>query len=235
MFITSIAILFSFLLGLLFFRKRLNLVRVKFVYGKYSFEYQKLFKSYSNGNPHPYCFKDELLQHIQNLRKSSQMQVQGIGKEWIGKLPIPENLTPKELLENQGEPICFNALKDKYYDLILFGYPIDLFQSKGKLVYYFFKKQLFAMDLIFEDFSEAQAKNLLTELNRQFGMPLNDHKTKLFVLPNKDQLLYTNTGFRISLKLFQLENNCFAEVMNVFDNQQNELRDQIENKYFTAP
>lgn len=65
-------IIFSVVLVfLLIFRKDIVLLLTKWKHGKYSFQYQQRFKKYFNSNPHPYCVKDELLQHILHFKKSA--------------------------------------------------------------------------------------------------------------------------------------------------------------------
>ncbi len=212
----------------------MRLLKIRMGPGRYSFDYQNQYKIYFNSNPHPYCFKDEILQHIINLRNSADL-MQG-KEEFVSATlsDIPSDLTPKVLLATKGNPACFNAFRDTYYDFKLFGFQDDRFSFSSKLIYYFYQDKLFAVDSIFEDFAQSKQEELLKNISDILQMDLVNEKSKTFFLSDKRRILFTNTGFRISLKTYNPTSSAFLEVIAAYENQQSELKDQIENHFFTS-
>jgi len=232
----GLALLFIVLLILLiFFRKPLILLKIRMMHGKYSFDYQDQYKIYFKSNPHPYCFKDELLQHIINLKKSADLNPLDKEDQISSSLmEIPFDLTPKTLLATKGEPACFNAYRDNFYDFKLFGFPHNQFSFNSKLIYYFYQDKLFALDCIFEDLPQNKMDTLLENIATTLQIELVYEKSKTFYLTDNCRILFTNTGFRISLKTYNTTSKAFLEVISAFEKQQSELKDQIENHFFTS-
>jgi hypothetical protein len=208
---------------------------IRLNHSAYSFDYQNQYKTYFNSNPHPYCFKDELLQHIISLKKSADLN-QGLGEKQISSnlMEIPFDLTPKKLIATKGEPTCFNAYRDNYYDFKLFGYPHNQFSYNSKLIYYFYQNKLVALDCFFEDFSQNMMSALLENIAKVVQIDLVNEKSKTFYLKDNCRVLYTNTGFRVSLKTYNTTSKAFLEVISAYEKQQSELKDQIENQFFTS-
>lgn len=233
MYTNSIVLIFILLIASYSYRKRINLLLVKWKYGEYSFNYLTLFKSYFSSNPHPYCFKDELLQHISNLKKSV-VTAKGPVVHFDTKLVLPQKLTSDKLIEEQGIPGCFNAYRDSNYDLKLIGYPNDKFAIKSKIVYYFYENTLFALDYVFEDFTQSKIDAVIANIAQVLELPIGNEKSATYILEHNGRLLLTNTGFRISLKFYAADNETFLKVISVFDKQQTEMKSQIENQFFTS-
>lgn len=235
MFLGLVLLLIALLILAIFFRKPLILQRIRMKHGRYSFDYQDQYKTYFKSNPHPYCFKDELLQHIINLKKSADLN-QVTKEDQISSrlMDIPFDLTPKTLLATKGEPACFNAYRDNYYDFKLFGFPHNQFSFNSKLIYYFYQDKLFALDCIFEDFPQNKMDALLENIAEVLQIELLNEKSKTFYLTDNCRILFTNTGFRVSLKTYNSTSTAFLDVISAYEKQQSELKDQIENHFFTS-
>lgn len=235
MYIGLILLFITIVILSIFFRKSLILTKIRVMHSVYSFDYQNQYKIYFNSNPHPYCFKDEILQHIMNLKKSFD-SLKLFDKKYNipSKIDIPFNLTPKSLLSSKGEPICFNAYRDNYYDFKLFGFPDDKFSFSSKIVYYFYQDKLFTVDYVFEDFPQNKLEALLDDINQVLQIELSNEKSKTFHLENNVQLLFTNTGFRVSLKAYNSTSISFLKVISALEKQQLELKEQIENNFFSS-
>lgn len=230
--VLAIILLSVLLVFLLIFRKAVLLLLTKWKYGKYSFQYQQRFRKYFNSNPHPYCVKDELLQHILHFKKSAiESNIAHFVSPFRGPA-FPENKNLKALLKQNGAPSCYNALYDRFFRISLLGYESELFQLACKQVFYFSDKKLFAIDYIFENIASSKLSEMYEYIKNETGIVIGEQKFLTFTLPNQFRLLYTNTGFRVSLKIYKPSIGVFSDVLKKLEQQQQEMKSQIENQYF---
>ncbi len=234
MYLSIFSIILLLVLLAFSFRKSLRLLIVRLKNGRYSYAYQILFRKYFNSNPHPYCFKDELLQHLIKLRISAEIPVEKESELPLKLHNFEFNASSKDVLRLKGKPLCFNAFEDKYYKFKLFGYADDHFEYPSKMLYYFSSDQVFAMDFLFEDFTQKRNAELIAYLGQYFHTNFENQKTKNLSFPNKMRMLYTNTGFRISLKFYSEENQIFKQLLTTLERQQLDLKNQIETQFFAS-
>jgi hypothetical protein len=234
MYLSILSALLLFIILAISFRKSINLLITRLKSGRYSYAYQILFRKYFNSNPHPYCYKDELLQHLIKLRISAETPAEQCDELPLNLPDLEFDVSSKHILKLKGKPQCFNAFEDKYYKLKLLGYADNNFKYPAKMLYYFSSDHVFAMDFLFEDFTPKKHVELIAYLGKYFHTDFENQKTKNLSFPNNISMLYTNTGFRISLKFYSGENPVFKQMITTLERQQHDLKNQIETQFFAS-
>ena len=222
-----IGILVAFL-----FRKSLILYFIEIVNGKYSYEYQKKFKHFFRTNPHPYCFKEEIFNHIQQLQQSLNAKTPKrlFVQPEILNFPLPT--TSKDLMKLLGKPTCFNSYRDPFFDLSVLGYDGIHFGQNSKRLYYFNHHKLVLSELVFDEFSQPRADTITSAFSESFQINMDTAKMMNLELSDHTQLLYCNSGFRISVKFYSTKNEHLMELMRVFGQQQLALKEKINAQFF---
>jgi hypothetical protein len=232
MLIVELATIAILLILAILFRKPIYLFLIALKYGKYSFAYQKKYRCYYNTNPHPYCLKEEIFNHLHQLQQSMSDKSNSLSQVSAEILYFPLPATAKDLMKWRGKPNCFNSYSDHFFDLCVFGYEEVQFGQPAKRLYYFNYNKLIFSELIFDDFPQTRAKAITSAISILFQRNMEEAKKMNLELSDHTQLHYSNSGFRISIKIYSTKNEQFTELMHVFDQRQLALKQKINAQYF---
>ena len=196
------------------FRKQLKLKMIQIKHGRYSYEYVKQFKKYTNKSPFPYCFKDDILPYLRVANKKRE-----IIKNFKSEKPcVFENTSfgksKNEVLTGKADPDCFNIFKIKDAELRSYGYYKNQFGSEAKAVFFFFDKLFFMGEYIFENSRNIDKSVFLSDLISQNDLDQIQTLNQFYVsCRNNTSLFYYDNGFTITIRYSDLSNTNFREIM----------------------
>jgi hypothetical protein len=207
------------LIVLLFFifrcRKILGLNVVKWLYGKYSYEFLVTYKKLFVRSPFQYCFRDEFLSHVLFvLDKRADVPLHKTHSEIMFE-GQPFLIPYKEFLKKKGKPYCFNAFSFDHPHFIIkvLGYLENVSDQKVIAAYYFFDDIFFMGEYIFKKPSD--------EVKEKYIQPyydLNSLQGDNFYIENtrKRIIHYQNNGISIDVKYLTREDNRILHTLKEY-------------------
>ncbi len=226
-------VLFTFLF---IFRKRLKLFVFRKIFGKFSPQFVKYYRTVADNNPYPRATKSEIIEHIgilRNLTEITQCQTTlsiSFAKYSKGKKEI-------DILKDIGEPDYFTLRELGRYAIQIFGYDVSVFDKNAIALYFVYRKTLFMGEYIISREGQSVA------LEEVFG-PLLAKYCPEYTYRSEDrlllrdaagtQILIMDDGFAVRLKYFNFQDNdildkLFAEQEKIRNNfQSNLFRESVE-------
>ena len=212
-YIITTLIFITILCGIVF-RKQLKLKIIQIKYGRYSYEFVKQFKKFTNKSPFPYCFKDDILPYLR-LEQNIKVSVKNFksGKPCVFE-SIPFGKFNYEVLAGKAYPECFNVFKIKNSELRSYGYYNNQFGSDAKAVFYFFDNIFFMGEYIFENSQNIDKSVFFKDLISQNDMEQIQILNQFIVLcENNTSIFYYDNGFTITIRYSDLSNTKFNEII----------------------
>jgi len=201
-----ISIAAFFLLMFLIFRQSIYVFVIKTVYGEYSYEFIQKFKKLTNRKPHPYCFKDDFYYHFLALKKAQNSPDIYQSKDAFSFGDNQLDMEFNDLILEKGKPDCFTHSNEKNVPVKVVGYKSMMFHSKEKTLFYFYDKTHFMCEYVFSDLAEDTAKIITETLSNDLGLDIKYAKNFTIKDPTGNYLYFTDTGFFLSLKFFNINN-----------------------------
>lgn len=227
-FIISVSVI-SFLLALRF-RKVIYLFLLKKIYGKFSFKYIMKFKSYTRKNPHPYCFKDDFYYHIlalnnaRNCKKKYTTDKEFTWDDFNFTRELPE------LLKEKGNPDCFTISNEKNIPLKVAGYKSRMFHSNEKTLFYFCNNNCFMGEYVFSSLADDTSQQIIEAIQTELEVKVDYAKNFTIVDNVGNHLFFTDTGFFLSLKFFNIHNKTVKSIIE-FTEQTEESKKNVQSTF----
>ncbi|OYT16996.1 MAG: hypothetical protein B7C24_04865 [Bacteroidetes bacterium 4572_77] len=212
--IIFLVLFFSLMLLLaLGFRHSFYLTMIKKIYGQYSYAYVSKYKSITKRNPYSYCFKDDFLYHLKSVNEALKCtKLFEVDKVDVLK-GFPYDTSFKQVFDQHNQPDCFVLNKNKKNILKIAGYNSQVFQQKEKSLLYFWNDKLFMQELVFGDLKENSPQNIIQQLQDKYDIAIPYHKNFTIKDTRDNYLYFTDSGFYLSLKIFNLNNQSIQAVL----------------------
>lgn len=219
--IIIISIAAFILLMFLVFRQSIIVFVLRTVYGEYSHQYIQKFKQLTNRKPHPYCFKDDFYYHILALRKAQHCPAVYQSKDPFSfegnDFETDFEMEFDDILLKKGKPDCFTFSDEKEIALKVVGYKSMMFHSKEKTLFYFCGKRHFITEYVFSGLASDTANLIIKTLSDDLGIDIKYAKNFTIVDPSGNYLYFTDTGFFLSLKFFNINNKAVQNILGHTD------------------
>ena len=226
---TTIIILLGLLVLALSFRKSIAIYITKLVYGEYSRQFVLKYKKITRKKPHPYCFKDDFYYHILAIHKAmTETKIYQSNKRFdFEHLDFGKNL--KDTLSENSNPDCFTISEDKVPDFSVVGYKSRMFHSNEKTLLYHCSDSYFMGEFVFSSLSENTPALILEMLQKEYNP--NIEAAKNFSIKDQDGhvLYFTDTGFFLSLKFFNTNNDIIQKLVELAQKSSDENKPPLEN------
>lgn len=214
--ISTLIILLFVVVVVLGFRKSLSLLLVKWIYGEYSKKFVLKFKKRTRKKPHPYCFKDDFYYHILSITKAVNSAVQYKSEKVFDFDHLDFSKDFKQNLNENGKPDCFTISEEKGVDLSVIGYKSRMFHSNEKTLLYHCKDHYFMGEYVFSSLADETSNMIISLLQEQFN-PQIQHAKNFSITDNSGNYLYfTDTGFYLSLKFFNINDVFISKTLEKF-------------------
>lgn len=222
--ITYFIIFLLLVVILLGFRKSFSLLFTKWIYGEYSKKYVLKFKKRTRKKPHPYCFKDDFYYHILSIPKAVKCDVHYKSEKEFDFDHLDFSKKFKENLKENGKPDCFTISEDKGVNLGVIGYKSRMFHSNEKTLLYHCNDQYFMGEYVFSSLSDETSAMIINLLQQQFNAEIQHAKNFAITDAKGNYLYFTDTGFYLSLKFFNINNMFISKTLKKFgENQENNI------------
>jgi len=213
---TYLIIILLVLVILLGFRKSLTLLIFKLIYGEYSKNYVLKFKRFTRKKPHPYCFKDDFYYHILSIPKAVNCEVQYQSNKVFDFDHLDFSNDFKKNLNENGKPDCFTISEEKGVDLSVIGYKSRMFHSNEKTLLYHCKDQYFMGEYVFSSLADETSDMIINLLQKQFNAEIQHAKNFAVSDAKGNYLYFTDTGFYLSLKFFNIHDTFISRTLTKF-------------------
>lgn len=217
-----------FLLILAFrLRKRIGLMMVRMIYGKFSYEYLSFFKRIVNRSPFQYCFRDEFISHVLFVLDLREEIPRYRTAAPVNFEDIPFYSSYNDFLNERGEPYCFNAFSfdDPHFIVKVLGYKENISGKKGIAAFYFINDLFFMGEYIFKDISEDIKKKCL----RQFVDTDTLSGDNFYIENTHERIIhYQDTGFSIDIKYLSREDKEVIAVLKEYHDKMTSKTFQME-------
>jgi len=217
------AIIILLLLG---FRKIVNLFLIKIIFGEFSFKYISKFKHYTNKKPHAYCFKDDFFYHILAVKNALKCKIVYKADKVFDFDGLDFNKSFKQILGENGQPDCFTMSNEKEIPLKVAGYKSTMFHSHEKTLHYFCENYYFMGEYVFSSLADDTSKLIIDTMKKEFDIDLEYAKNFAVIDPKGNYLFFTDTGFFLSIKFFNSNNNVIKSIIE-FTNDNEEKKANI--------
>jgi hypothetical protein len=211
MWIMLLVILGVLLLSLIF-RKFLKLNFTRLIYGKYSYEYVKLFKKYTRKSPFPYCFKDDILPYLRLSRNKPDVKLFMTDKDLLFE-SVPFGIDDSQLLVAWKNPDCFNVFRINGVELKAYGYFIMEFDKKTKAVFYFLEDIFVMGEYIIEHVNEGDIARISAQLLQSFDISENRPYNRFFAENKETSVYFYENGFSVIVRFTDKLNKEFQELV----------------------
>lgn len=215
------------LLTIISFRKSIYIYSIKILFGEYSYRYIMKFKKYTKRKPHPYCFKDEFYYHILAIQKAINFKIQYESIKPFTLYDLDFGKSFKPTLVEKGAPDCFTISDDKNFPLKVAGYKSRMFHSNEKTLHYYCKDKYFMGEYVFSSLGPDTPELIVESLKNEFNP--NIELAKNFTIKDKvgNYLFFTDTGFFLSIKFFNINNPSIKAILDYTRNSEEGKTDVI--------
>jgi len=217
--IVAIVAIFSIALFVIFLKKNtfpiLNLLIIKIIRGKYSYEYLEFFKKNDLRNPLTNCIKDEITLHVSVFFQRLKGAVDYTTETPIEFKDIPFLTSYKDLVKKFGTPNCINIARFEKTRVKVVGYHETFHQKKMKSLFYFIGEEFFMGEFVFSEtrrMDPAQVKEGISE--KYLNGKHMEADTIYIEGPLGNILNYHDNGFFASVKYLYRGNPRINEILN---------------------
>jgi len=211
-----IIIILLIIIVLLGIRKSISLLFTRWIYGEYSKKYVLNFKKRTRKKPHPYCFKDDFYYHILSIPKAVHCDIQYQSSKDFDFDHLDFSRDFKQNLSENGKPDCFTISEEKGVDLSVIGYKSRMFHSNEKTLLYHCKNQYFMGEYVFSSLADDTSDMIIELLQKQFNSRIQHAKNFTISDSSGNYLYFTDTGFYLSLKYFNIHNSFISNTLDKF-------------------
>jgi|GEM_PF-6259391 hypothetical protein len=208
------------------FKRVIYLYFIRLFYGEFSRKFVNHFKSITHKKPHPYCFKDGFHYHILEISKAVNIEKQYICETPLVFAELDFDKNFKQILEERGRPDCYTISDDDEWDICVVGYKSRQYHSNEKTLLYHYNEKYFMGEYVFSDLSENTASLVVQTLREQMHPKVEYAKNFTIHDSHGNHVFFTDTGFFLSLKLFNTNHAVVKEILRI-------TSDNINNN--TAP
>lgn len=202
------------ILGLVY-RKKIRLQIVMLVHGKYSYDYIRTFKKYTNTNPFPYCVKDEILPYLRQSGKANPNVIHYTTLKEPLFEDMPFHIGLPQILKSYGKPDCFNSYLIKGFEVKAFGYYRDVFGSDVLAVFYFFLDKLVMGEYILTESKESLISKFRDTLLEKAGVNDETPVNHFFIdYDEKKSVYYRENAFSVVIRYVNRTDKLFADLIN---------------------
>ncbi|MCD4736531.1 MAG: hypothetical protein K8R53_10840 [Bacteroidales bacterium] len=198
---------------LFLYRKRLSLLITKWMYGKYSNQYIKRFKSLTRTNPYPYCLRADLYQHIClfGKRKSNSKSFKVDSGIIFDKTEFGATL--ENILKREGEPSCFNIDNINGHQVKIAGFPRQIAGHNLIARYYFVDNHLFKGDYFAKDIQTINKEELSKTVRAWYGLNSDPDITEFYIEGSDNSIYFGDDGFSLLIKFIESGNPFVKELL----------------------
>lgn len=225
----TIIILIGIIVLALSFRKSIAIYITKLFYGEYSRQFVLKYKKITRRKPHPYCFKDDFYYHILAIHKAmKESKIYQSNKKFdFEHLDFGKSFN--DTLSGNPKPDCFTISEEKVPDFCVVGYKSRMFHSNEKTLLYHCSNTYFMGEFVFSSLSEDTPTLILEMLRKEYNP--NIESAKNFTIKDQEgQVLYfTDTGFFLSIKFFNTNNEMIHKLLEVAKKNSDANRPPLEN------
>ena len=202
-----LAILSIFLLAVvfLFLRKRtfplINLLFIRAIHGKYSFQYLEFFKKNDLRNPLNNCIKDEITLHFSYFFKIlPDARFYKTDRE-ITFEEFPFRSSYRLLIKMNGKPQCINIARFKSHKVKVVGYVDEYMKRKMKRLFYFIDDIFIMGEYIFSETHRVDPTGVRDALTEKYlGQRSVEDESFYLEGPQGNAINYHDNGFYATIK-----------------------------------
>jgi hypothetical protein len=199
-------------------RKAIYLNIIRIVYGYYSLRYIKKFKKFTRKKPHPYCFKDDFYYHILAVKKALACPQTYTTKKNILFDEMNFGKAFKQVIKENGRADCYTMSDEQGFPLKVAGYKSRMFHSNEKTLMYFCGNKYFMGEYVFSNLADETPNLLIKKLQDDYQVDIQYAKNFTIKDPANNTIYFTDTGFFLSLKFFNSDNNMIKSILKFTDN-----------------
>lgn len=212
--IISLSVFLLIVIILLIYRRNIHLGVARMLHGKYSYDYIRVFKKYTNKSPFPYCIKDEIMSYLHLTEKKRNMT----DHFFTLKEPLFENLpfhTPVvNIRKKHGEPECFNSYIIKGFELNALGYFKDDLGTSVKVIFYIFLNELVMGEYIITPTKKNDTRQIASAIMNRAGVESQLYPDRFFIdYQDKSSIYFYETGFSVIVRYIDWTNKIFMELI----------------------
>jgi hypothetical protein len=214
---TLVYITAGFLLVLILgisYRRAIRFKIIKLLHGKYSYDYVYNFKKLTNKSPYPYCIKDEILSYLQlAINKRSLADHYTTGNTILFE-NLPFHTRLDKILKIYGEPDCFNAYLIKNFELKVFGFTKNNFNTSVNTVFYFFLNEMVMGEYIITTSKEITVESISKAILSREGVKSDKISNHFFIdFEDKSSAYFYENGFYILIRYIDWNNKLFFKLI----------------------
>jgi len=214
---TLVCISAGFLLVLILgisYRRAIRFKIIKLLHGKYSYDYVYNFKRLTNKSPYPYCIKDEILSYLQlAINKRSHAYHYTAGNTILFE-NLPFHTRLDKILKLYSEPDCFNAYLIKNFELKVFGFTKNNFNTSVNTVFYFFLNEMVMGEYIIASSKEITVESISRILLNREGVTSEKFSNHFFIdFEDKYSIYFYENGFYIIIRYIDWTNKLFFRLI----------------------
>lgn len=190
------------LILLIRFWKRINLLLLRLVHGKYSYPYLNTYKKYFLFSPFPESTKEDILTHISPFYQPSPITKKFSTDQKITFYDFSFGSSYRQLIRKKGKPNSLSAFRIVDNIVLIRGYNETIFDTDVRVLYFFVNHIFFMGMFYFKEIEKPKAKEVTDALRKKYG--ISDQCCRDFIVEgsNKVSLYCQDNIFSLSLRYF---------------------------------
>lgn len=204
------------LIVLLWSFRRLRMIIIKKIYGRYSEKYIELYKKMTLKSPYSYCLKDDLINYIYKTVILDKKHPFYKTDQEIKFGEDPFFISTSKLFKIKGEPDCANVFNIDSDEVKIFGFKSNIQGTSVRSLYFFLKDQFFMGQYTYKptlQMSENQAFNALLSKYIKNNHP---EDKSFYIENNKRRIFYENNGFSVSIRYINFEDESLQSKLQEY-------------------
>jgi len=197
-----------------------DLMLVRLLCGKYSYEFVQLHRDKNRRSPFSPCYKDDAVFHFIKFFKKSKHTPVYSSQRNIQFAEQPFFIEEKQLLKSKGKPDRFSVTLENKVEIKTFGYNTEIFTAKTRENYYFVDGAFFMGEFIFSDAAKIDEGKLFGSIASKYlskGDLEQYQKGNFYVKDTfSNEILADNNGFSIGIRYFSQANERVANKLDKF-------------------
>lgn len=222
----TIMAMISLVLAIAAYHKQLAIIIVRGLYGKYSVQFSKYYKSITGNNPFPFPVKDELIQHF--LMINEKLKTYPVSGE-IKFREFAFGTSLKTIRKNKGHFDYFKADKIGPCEIKNAGYDESLFGKQVREIYFLKDDKLTLGEYVFGATESEEKIKILDALKKRYSVTLSIESLNKGVFledKNNSKIFLRDDGFNFVMRYYT---NAAGEIQSLIDHCGNKPKLRAQN------
>ena len=210
----DISVILAIIILHLVLRKRIGLLLIRLLYGKYSRKYIERFKKLTRTNPFPYCLKAEIYSqlHIFRQRRGVADTYTAEGISAFENHPFGTEFMT--FLKKEHRPYCYNIVMLSDHEIRIAGYRREKFGFEALARFYFLDGRFFMGDYFYKKSPAIDPESISRNVLKEFGISESQGENEFFIQSKHCTVYFGDNGFDVQVKFLENDNKIINGLLN---------------------